>query len=238
MTKLKYFFTHFEEILCSVFLVVMISLVIVNVFLRYLFAYSIFWAEEIATICFVWCVFVGASATYKHKMDMGIDLLITKTPPHIEKWVRFTTGLVLLTINGYIFYMGIVFTTIAWPKPTAVLGVSSAVFNLSLVVGFGLITFYTIRFLYKDIAKIVAQRKTRQQAYDLFAYSYRISALFFGHTHCLCFIRLRYLLFHIFRRWHAARPCIAKIYHLCSLFPAASNPFFCNGWLGNELLGH
>ena len=79
------FFKHFEEILCSVFLVTMIGLVIVNVFLRYLFNYSIFWAEEVATICFVWLVFIGASATYKHKMDIGIDILITKTPEQVEK---------------------------------------------------------------------------------------------------------------------------------------------------------
>ena len=153
----KYFFKNFEEILCSVFLVTMIALVIANVFLRYLFSYSIFWAEEVATICFVWCVFVGASATYKHKMDMGIDVLITKTPPQVEKSIRFAVDLVLLAINGYIFYMAIVFTNIAWVKPTAVLGISSGVVNSALIVGFGLITFHTIRFLYRDIVKYLSK---------------------------------------------------------------------------------
>jgi TRAP-type C4-dicarboxylate transport system permease small subunit len=156
---LKHFFKHLEEILCSVFLITMISLVIINVFLRYLFDHSIFWAEEVATICFVWCVFVGASATYKHKMDLGIDFLVTRTPPHIEKVIRFLTGLVLLAINGYIFYMSIIFTKIAWAKPTAVLGISSGALNLALVVGFGLITFYTLRFLYRDIAAYLQQRQ-------------------------------------------------------------------------------
>lgn len=156
-SSIKYFFKNFEEILCSVFLVAMISLVIVNVFLRYLFSYSIFWAEEIATICFVWLVFVGASATYKHKMDMGIDVLITKTPKRVEKIIRFVVDLILLAINGYIFYIAIVFTKIAWVKPTAVLGVSSAVINSALIVGFGLITFHTLRFLFRDITKYLAK---------------------------------------------------------------------------------
>lgn len=155
--SVKDFFKHFEEILCSVFLVTMISLVIVNVFLRYLFSYSIFWAEEVATICFVWCVFVGASATYKHKMDMGIDVLITKTPPRIEKSIRFAVTLFLLALNGYIFYMAIVFTKIAWVKPTAVLGISSAAVNSALIVGFGLITLHTIKFLYRDIVEYLSK---------------------------------------------------------------------------------
>lgn len=153
MAHVKTFFKHFEEILCSAFLIVMISLVVLNVFLRYLFAYSISWAEEVATICFVWAVFIGASATYKHKMDMGIDFLLTKSPPHIERALRIFARLILLAINAYIFYMAIVFTKIAWVKPTAVLGISSAIFNLALVVGFGLITMYTIKFLYQDLSK-------------------------------------------------------------------------------------
>jgi TRAP-type C4-dicarboxylate transport system permease small subunit len=155
--SIRYFFKNFEEIVCSVFLVTMIVLVIANVFLRYLFNYSIFWAEEVATICFVWCVFVGASATYKHKMDMGIDVLITKTPPPIEKVIRFIVTLVLLAINGYIFYMAMIFTNIAWVKPTAVLGVSSAVVNSALIVGFGLITLHTIRFLHRDIVTYLSK---------------------------------------------------------------------------------
>ena len=156
-STVKTFFNNFEEILCSVFLVTMITLVIVNVFLRYLFNYSIFWAEEVATICFVWCVFVGASATYKHKMDMGIDVLITKASPKVEKSIRFAVDLVLLAINGYIFYMAIVFTNIAWVKPTAVLGISSAAVNSALIVGFGLITFHTVRFLYRDIVEYLSK---------------------------------------------------------------------------------
>lgn len=155
--SIKGFIHNFEEFLCGVFLVTMITLVIVNVFLRYLFDYSIFWAEEVATICFVWCVFIGASATYKHKMDMGIDLLIKKLPATLERRIRFAVQLILLVLNGYIFYMAIVFTNIAWVKPTAVLGVSSAVINSALIVGFGLITFHTVRFIYRDAVEYMSR---------------------------------------------------------------------------------
>ena len=142
---------NFEELVCGTFLVTMITLVILNVFLRYIFSYSITWSEEVATICFVWCVFMGASATYKHKMDLGIDLLIKQAPLAIENTIRFATLVLLLALNAYIFYMAIVFTHIAWGKPTAVLGVSSAVFNSALIVSFGLITVHTLRFLAADI---------------------------------------------------------------------------------------
>ncbi len=154
----KYYFDNLEEILCGFFLVSMVSLVIVSVLLRFLFSYSITWAEEVSTICFVWSVFVGASAVYKHKMDIGIDVLIKTLPDSAQRYIRLLVSLTLLAINGYIFYMSIVFTSISWIKPTAVLGVSSAVFNSALIVGFGLITLHTLGFIRQDISAIRAAR--------------------------------------------------------------------------------
>jgi len=151
MNTFKRLVNNLEEIICASFLVAMIVLVILNVFLRYFLDTSITWSEEVATICFVWCVFLGASATFKHKMDMGIDVLVKMTPPKIERTIRFFTKLLLLILNGYLFYISIVFTTIAWEKPTAVLGVSSAVFNSALVVSFGLISFHSLRFILQDL---------------------------------------------------------------------------------------
>ena len=151
MGTVKYLFKNLEEILCGGFLVFMVSLVIVNVFLRYIFSTAIFWAEEVSTICFVWTVFLGASATYKNRMDIGIDVLVEKTPADVQKVIKFIVNILLLAINGYIFYMSIVFTKISFIKPTAVLGVTSAVVNSALIVSFGLITFHTICFIIKDI---------------------------------------------------------------------------------------
>jgi len=151
----KYYLNNLEEILCGFFLVTMVGLVILNVLLRFLFNYSITWAEEVSTICFVWSVFVGASAVYKHKMDIGIDVLVLRVPFPAQHYIRLLVSLLLLLINGYIFYMSIVFTSIAWVKPTAVLGVSSAIVNSALIVGFGMITFHTFGFIRDDIRKIL-----------------------------------------------------------------------------------
>lgn len=74
-------------------------------------------------------------------MDMGIDVLIKKAPVKVEQAIRFMVHLILLALNAYIFYLAIVFTLIAWEKPTAVLGISSAAFNSALIVGFGLRSF-------------------------------------------------------------------------------------------------
>ena len=148
---IRRFFSSFEEYVCSALIVTMVSLVIVNVFLRYLFSYSIYWAEEVSTICFVWSVFLGSSAVYKHKMDIGIDVLIVKAPGKIQTVLQAAVKILLFLINSCIFYMSIIFTQASVAKPTAVLGVSSAVVNLSLVVSFGLISLHSLRFIWADL---------------------------------------------------------------------------------------
>lgn len=147
---IKKIIANLEELVCGFFLVIMVSTVIMNVILRYVFNDGLFWAEEVATISFVWAVFIGASATYKHRMDVGIDFLVSKTSPQVQKYLRLLVDILLLIINGYIFYLSIIFTKNALLKPTAVLGLSSAVVNTALIVGFGLITVHTLRFIRAD----------------------------------------------------------------------------------------
>ena len=149
---LKQWLANFEEILCGGFLLVMVVTVIVNVLLRYLTPYSLFWAEELATICFVWAVFIGASATFKRKMDISIDVVVNALPRAWQSWLRLFVAVGVLILSLFIFYISIVFTVIAIEKPTAVFGVSSAVVNSALIVSFGLISWHALRFLISAIA--------------------------------------------------------------------------------------
>ena len=145
-------FKNLDEILCGLFLCVMVCVVILNILLRFIFNYSLFWAEEVATICFIWLTFLGSSAVYKHKMDIGIDALIRISPDSIKKMINIFVRFSLVLINGYIFYMSIIFSFLAIDKLTPVLGVSSLVMNSSLIVGFGLMSLYSIKFLIEDLS--------------------------------------------------------------------------------------
>lgn len=157
--RIKSILASFEEVLAGAFLLVMVLIVIINVFLRYFSDLSIFWAEEVATICFVWGVFIGAAASYKHKMDIGIDFFLNKISERLRPIFRLLATSVLLLINGYIFAISIIFTGIAIDKPTAVLGVSSAVVNSALILAFGLISFHSLRFWWRDALALKSMTK-------------------------------------------------------------------------------
>ncbi len=101
---------HAEEIISSIFLTVTVFVVILNVILRYVFNTGFFWVEEVATSCFIWSVFIGVAAAYKHKMHIGIDMLIKMLPGKVQQIILIVVDLMMVTINGYIFVLSIMFT--------------------------------------------------------------------------------------------------------------------------------
>ncbi|MDF1618568.1 TRAP transporter small permease [Petrocella sp. FN5] len=162
MQNLKFFIRNFEELVSGFFIIITVSVVILNVFLRYVFNMGIFWVEEVATISFIWSVFLGASATYKRRMNIGIDFLTRRGNQKTQTIIKLVVDMMLLIITGYILYLSIIFTWTASIKPTAVLGISSAYVNAALVVGFGLMVIQTIVFLVQDVKDIKILNSRRE----------------------------------------------------------------------------
>ncbi|WP_341426948.1 TRAP transporter small permease [Anaerobranca californiensis] len=127
----------------------------VNVILRYIFNVGIYWSEEVATSSFVWSVFIGAAACYKRKMHIGIDMLINLLPIKIREIVNLLLNLFMVILNGFIFYLSYIYVQASYVKPTPVLGISSAYVSSSLLVGFGLMTFYALKFFINDLIMII-----------------------------------------------------------------------------------
>lgn len=135
---------YFDDIIACIFILITILTVVANVGMRYFLNSPIKSAEEIATICFIWSVFIGGASCYRKKMHMGIDILVQTLPSKYKFFIEIMVNILVAIITGTIFYLSIKFTYISRIKPTAVLGISSIYVNSSLIFGFGLIFIYSI----------------------------------------------------------------------------------------------
>jgi TRAP-type C4-dicarboxylate transport system permease small subunit len=151
----KLFLNNFELIFASLCVTTTTLLVLMNVFLRYFMNTGIYWSEEVATMCFVWCIFVGSASAYKNGAHLGVDLLVRKLPKVPRAIVKILVDILLILINGYILYLSVKFVSTSYQKPTAVLAISSAWVSSSLIVGFGLTTIYAIRDMVVDVINTV-----------------------------------------------------------------------------------
>ena len=128
-----------------------LTVVVVNVFTRYFANYIIPWGEEVATTCFVYTTFVGAAWCLRTHQHVGVDLLVDKLPAGARKAVHILTDLIILVTNGYITWLSYQFVVSSSVKTMPILKISSVWLNSALILGFGLMTIYSLMNLVKTI---------------------------------------------------------------------------------------
>ena len=126
-------------------MIVTILLVIVNVITRKLFNYIIIWSEEIATSCFVYSVFIGAAYAYRKHQH------VERLPAGARRVVHLITNALLVIINGYITVLSVQFIQSSWIKRMPITKLPSSAVSTALVIGFGLMTIYSLVFFVKDL---------------------------------------------------------------------------------------
>ena len=89
-----------------VMMAVMTATIIIQVFLRYIFSYSLSWSEEVARYLMIWVAFLGGSLALKKGLHIGVELMITRLRQGVKRWVLLFSQLliflflVFLTIGG------------------------------------------------------------------------------------------------------------------------------------------
>lgn len=149
--NLRFILQNFEDIVASIFISITTVLVIINIILRYIFNSGLVWSEEVATGCFVWSVFIGAVAVFKHRGHVGVDLIVKRLPRAMQWSIRLLTDVILVVLNGYMAYLSVLYIQTSYTKMTPVLGVSSAYISSSMLIAFVLMTAYSVKFVVEDL---------------------------------------------------------------------------------------
>ncbi|MBC2855208.1 TRAP transporter small permease [Cetobacterium sp. 2A] len=141
---------EFEALIGSIAISITVILVIVNVFLRYFLGIQYSWIEEVSVGCFIWTVYLGATAGYRKKGLIGVDVLTKILPLKGRRILRVITNTLLLVLSASMFYLSYNYTASS-DKITSALEVSYVYINSSLPVAFGLMTVYSVYFFIYDI---------------------------------------------------------------------------------------
>lgn len=95
------------EVLIAFFLAAMIALVFANVVLRYFFSTGFAWSEEIARLCFIYLVYLGAIGAMRDNQHLIIDSILTRIPALAQKAV-------FLLVQAGILWVMVVLTRGSW----------------------------------------------------------------------------------------------------------------------------
>ena len=123
------------EALMAFFLAVMIVLVFTNVVLRYVFSTGFEWSEEIARLCFIYLVYLGAIGAMRENQHLIIDSVLSRIPDIWQKVVYFL-------VQAGIIWMMLVLVRGSWQLVMQNLGDRwvATQFPIYLVYAVGLVT--------------------------------------------------------------------------------------------------
>ena len=100
----KKLLNHFEVYAGAGIFIIMTILLFVQVVTRYCFGHAVTWAEEVATILFVWMVDLGVAAAVLSRKHLKIDAFVEMLPFKAKKTLLIISNVIFLAFSLYIIF--------------------------------------------------------------------------------------------------------------------------------------
>jgi TRAP-type C4-dicarboxylate transport system permease small subunit len=137
---------------------VMTVIIILQVFMRYLFLFSLSWSEEVARYLMIWVSFLGASLALKYGFHIGVEFVINRIPEKMRGWINLTAKLGVLLFLIYFTIGGFRLSWAVRDQDSPALLFSMAYAYLSAPVGGFFMIIQLLHLLVEDWVKIRMKR--------------------------------------------------------------------------------
>lgn len=159
MKALKWVDDHFEEVFLVLFSVIMVIVIFLQVFMRYVMENSLSWSEELARYCFIWLVYIGISYGVKKQRHIKVDVLLLlfkdkgKLIFNIISNILFLGFAIFVVIYGY----GMTEKMLQWGQTSPALKVPMGIVYLAAPAGMGLTAIRLIQNLILQIKTLLGK---------------------------------------------------------------------------------
>ncbi len=123
--------------------------VFLGVFSRYVLVRTFTWYDEIARLCFVWMVFLGAAVGVKRGAHFRLHLLVDRFSPETQTAARVLGVAAVGGVGLLLLWQGITLVQLGQLQQTPVMGLSKAYVYASMPVGGALMILYALPHLWR-----------------------------------------------------------------------------------------
>ena len=102
--SLKKFLNEFEIYFGAIIFIAMTVLLFIQVVTRYLLHRSFTWTEEIATIFFVWMVYLGVCSAVLRRKHLRIDAFVEAMPFKVKKVLLIISNIIFIAFLIYLIF--------------------------------------------------------------------------------------------------------------------------------------
>jgi len=121
-----------------------LSLILLQVFYRYILNDSLFWSEEVVRYSLVWGVMLGAALVAYERSHISVEVIGAFLPPAGKQVLTFLANTCTLAFLLILIYAGLDFTDRTWFQRSASLGVPMRWVYLAIPVGALLETWFML----------------------------------------------------------------------------------------------
>jgi TRAP-type C4-dicarboxylate transport system permease small subunit len=132
------------ERLCLLLMVVLVGDVFLGVFSRYIMQATFRWYDEVARLCFVWIIFLGAAVAVRRRLHFRMHLLVDRLGPAARRHAGRLATLTVIAFGAILVAGGIGMAPIAHRQVTDALEISQLWFFAALPVGGALMILFAL----------------------------------------------------------------------------------------------
>jgi len=140
---------HLVEAALLVLMVVLCVDVFLGVFSRYVLVRTFTWYDEIARLCFVWMVFLGAAVGVRRGAHFRLHLVVDRFGPRAVRAAQVLTVVVITAFGVVLIWQGLRLVELGQFQQTPVMGLSKAYIYASVPVGGALIIVFAFPGLWR-----------------------------------------------------------------------------------------
>ena len=118
-------------------MVAMLTIMGLQVCLRYVFGTSLPWSEELSRYLLIYMVYVGAAVGVRNRSHIRIDIIDTVLSNRLTIALRRIVDILVLAYLAYVAFTAVEVALVSWQTPSPALRISMGWFILAITVGFG-----------------------------------------------------------------------------------------------------
>lgn len=133
--RIDHWFVKANEFVICVLFFAMFVLVFTNVVTRYVFSFSLNWAEELSRYMMIAMAYLGAGLAMREGQHVAIESLQERLPKPIRRWLRAFVSVIHLAFMGFLTYLGYQYAAFAMDQETAALQWPVGLFYMAMPIG-------------------------------------------------------------------------------------------------------
>lgn len=128
--------------------------VFIQVVLRYLFAKSFLWGEELSLFAFIWCIFLGTVVCSSRRIHFSFDMFSEILRGRAEGVQRLIVDLCVLVVTVVMVVTGWQFSTLSVARLSPALGITLFVPTIVIPVSGALMSLVCLMDIVRDLRQI------------------------------------------------------------------------------------